>query len=112
MIAGFDLDVYYEGVVSILERQGDRLRLYNLASVGEERQWLRDVLLSSETESSSDDDSPAAKELRIKRLLKERHYHNKYAKDYYKDPGVRISLIYIYVCPCISWNVNNTIVIG
>ncbi|CAH0731987.1 unnamed protein product, partial [Brenthis ino] len=69
------------------ERQSDRLRLYNLASVGEERQWLRDVLLSSETESSSEDETPAAKDLRIKRLLKERHFHNKYAKEYYKDPG-------------------------
>nr|XP_026497492.1 chromatin-remodeling ATPase INO80 isoform X2 [Vanessa tameamea] len=69
------------------ERQSDRLRLYNLASVGEERQWLRDVLLSSESEISSDDDSPAAKEQRIKRLLKERHFHNKYAKEYYKDQG-------------------------
>lgn len=71
-----------------IERQSDRLRLYNLASVGEERQWLRDVLLSSESEISSDDDSPAAKEQRIRRLLKERHFHNKYAKEYYKDQGV------------------------
>ncbi|XP_045779214.1 chromatin-remodeling ATPase INO80 isoform X2 [Maniola jurtina] len=74
-------------VTSKQERQSDRLRLYNLASVGEERQWLRDVLLSSETDSSSEEDSPAAKEQRIRRLLKERHYHNKYAKDYYKDSG-------------------------
>ncbi|CAH2095187.1 unnamed protein product [Euphydryas editha] len=69
------------------ERQSDRLRLYNLASVGEERQWLRDVLLSSESEISSDDDSPAAKEQRIRRLLNERHFHNKHAKEYYKDQG-------------------------
>nr|XP_032522250.1 chromatin-remodeling ATPase INO80 isoform X1 [Danaus plexippus plexippus] len=69
------------------ERQSDQLRLYNLSSVGEERQWLRDVLLSSESESSSEDDTPAAKERRIKLLLKERYFHNKYAKSYYKDSG-------------------------
>ncbi|CAH2054745.1 unnamed protein product, partial [Iphiclides podalirius] len=69
------------------ERQCDRLRLYNLASVGEEREWLRDILLSSSNETSSDDDTPSGKEIRIKRLLKERYYHNKYAKKYYKDPG-------------------------
>ncbi|XP_060806009.1 chromatin-remodeling ATPase INO80 isoform X2 [Amyelois transitella] len=69
------------------ERQSDRLRLYNLASVGEERVWLRDVLLSSGSESSSDEDSPEAKKMRIQRMLRERRHHNKYAKKYYKDPG-------------------------
>ena len=64
-----------------------------MASVGEERQWLRDVLLSSETESSSEEDTSVAKDLRIKRLLRERHFHNKYAKEYYKDPGVGKCLI-------------------
>ncbi|XP_053615593.1 chromatin-remodeling ATPase INO80 isoform X2 [Plodia interpunctella] len=69
------------------ERQSDRLRLYNLASVGEDREWLRDVLLSSGSESSSDEDSAEAKEMRIQRMLRERRHHNKYVKKYYKDPG-------------------------
>lgn len=72
----------------ISERQSDRLRLYNFSSVGEEREWLRDVLLSSESDTSSDEESPFGKELRIQRMLKERRHHNRYAKKYYKDPGV------------------------
>ncbi|XP_041982684.1 chromatin-remodeling ATPase INO80 [Aricia agestis] len=74
-------------VTSKQERQSDRLRLYNLSSVGEEREWLRNVLISSESDSSSDDDTPAGKERRIKWMLKERYYHNKYAKKYYNDSG-------------------------
>ncbi|CAG9793458.1 unnamed protein product [Diatraea saccharalis] len=81
-------DKIVHGVVTTKqERQSDRLRLYNLASVGEERAWLRDVLLSSGSETSSEDDTPAGKELRLQRILKERSYHNRYAKKYYKDPG-------------------------
>ncbi|CAG4955092.1 unnamed protein product [Parnassius apollo] len=81
-------DKMMHGVVTTKqERQSDRLRLYNLASVGEEREWLRDILLSSSNDTSSDDETPAGKEIRIKRLLKERYYHKKYAKRYYKDPG-------------------------
>lgn len=92
------------------ERQSDRLRLYNLASVGEERQWLRDVLLSSETESSSEDDTPAAKDQRIKRLLRERHFHNKYVKEYYKDPGVRLFSTFFFIFLhifCILYNYDS-----
>lgn len=81
---------------NVTERQSDRARLYNLSSVGEEREWLRDVLLSSESETSSDDDTPAAKENRIKYLLKERKFHNKYVKSYYRDPGVSFkSMLYL-----------------
>ncbi|KPJ17900.1 Putative DNA helicase Ino80 [Papilio machaon] len=81
-------DKLLHGIVTTKqERQSDRSRLYNLASVGEEREWLRDILLSSSNESSSEDETPAAKDIRIKRLLKERYYHNKYARKYYKDPG-------------------------
>ena len=79
-------------LLSISERQSDRLRLYNFSSVGEEREWLRDVLLSSGSETSSDDDSPNCKEMRIRRLLKERKHHNRYAKKYYKDQGVSRTL--------------------
>lgn len=70
------------------ERQSDRLRLYNFSSVGDEREWLRDTLLSSDTDSSSDEETPAAQDRRIRRLLKEKYHHNKYTKEYYKDPGV------------------------
>ncbi|XP_026735915.1 chromatin-remodeling ATPase INO80, partial [Trichoplusia ni] len=81
-------DRMIHGVVTTKqERQSDRLRLYNLSSVGEEREWLRDVLLSSGSETSSDEDSPSAKESRIQRLLKERKHQNRYAKKYYKDQG-------------------------
>ncbi|XP_052754026.1 chromatin-remodeling ATPase INO80 [Galleria mellonella] len=81
-------DRIVHGVVTTKqERQSDRLRLYNLASVGEEREWLRDILLESSSESSSDDDTPEGKEMRIQRMLKERYHHNKYVKNYYKDPG-------------------------
>ncbi|KAM3961158.1 LOW QUALITY PROTEIN: chromatin-remodeling ATPase INO80 [Aphomia sociella] len=81
-------DRIIHGVVTTKqERQSDHLRLYNLASVGEERAWLRDILLSSSSESSSEEDSPEGKEMRIQRMLKERYHHNKHAKDYYKDPG-------------------------
>ncbi|KAJ0172326.1 hypothetical protein K1T71_012299 [Dendrolimus kikuchii] len=81
-------DKLVHGVVTTKqERQSDRLRLYNFSAVGEERQWLRDVLLSSDSETNSDDDTPAGKELRIQRMLRERRHHNKYAKKYYKDTG-------------------------
>ncbi|KAL0868568.1 hypothetical protein ABMA27_008036 [Loxostege sticticalis] len=81
-------DRLVHGVVTTKqERQSDRLRLYNLASVGEEREWLRDVLLSSGSDTSSDDETPAGKELRLQRILKERRHQNKYARKYYKDPG-------------------------
>ncbi|XP_045484505.1 chromatin-remodeling ATPase INO80 [Pieris rapae] len=81
-------DKLMNGVVTTKqERQSDRARLYNLSSVGEEREWLRDVLLSTESESSSDDDTAAAKDIRIKYLLKERKFHNKYVRSYYKDPS-------------------------
>lgn len=82
-------DRLVHGVVTTKqERQSDRLRLYNFSSVGEERQWLRDVLLSSDSDSNSEDENTQlAKELRIKRLLRERRYHNKYARKYYKDSG-------------------------
>ncbi|CAK1545627.1 unnamed protein product [Leptosia nina] len=81
-------DKVIDGVVTTKqERLCDRTRLYNFCSVGEEREWLREVLLSSESESASDDETPAAKENRIKRLLKERKFHNKYVKSYYKDPA-------------------------
>ncbi|XP_075984610.1 chromatin-remodeling ATPase INO80 isoform X2 [Anticarsia gemmatalis] len=81
-------DRILHGVVTTKqERQNDRLRLYNFSSVGEEREWLRDVLLSSGSDTSSDEESPVGKELRIQRMLKERKFRNRYAKKYYKDPG-------------------------
>ncbi|XP_028159742.1 chromatin-remodeling ATPase INO80 [Ostrinia furnacalis] len=82
-------DRLVHGVVTTKqERQSDRLRLYNLASVGEEREWIRDVLLSSGPDTSSDDEeTPEGKELRLQRILKERRFQNKYARKYYKDPG-------------------------
>lgn len=77
------------GVISIADRQGDRQRLYNFVSVGTEREWIRKALLSSGSELS-DEDTPAGQKKRIKRLLKEKTFNNKYLKDYYKDPGVSV----------------------
>ncbi|GBP42676.1 Putative DNA helicase Ino80 [Eumeta japonica] len=74
-------------VTSKQERHSDRMRLYNLSSVGREREWLRDVLLSSESESSSEEDTPEQKDRRISLILKERMFHNKYIKEFYKDPS-------------------------
>lgn len=59
--------------------------MYNFSSVGEERQWLRDVLLSSDSETNSEDETLEDKEMRIRRLLKERKHHNKYVKKYLKN---------------------------
>ncbi|VVC95066.1 unnamed protein product [Leptidea sinapis] len=78
--------IIYGVLTTKQERQCDRLRLYNFSSVGEEREWLRNVILSSESDSG-EDDTPAGKNKRIKRLLKERKFHNKHVKSYYKDPG-------------------------
>lgn len=79
-------DRMLHGVVTTKqERRYDRLRLYNFSSVGEEREWLRDVLLSSGSETSSDEESLIGKEMKIQRMLKERRYHNRYVKKYYKD---------------------------
>ncbi|KAI5644843.1 DNA-binding domain-containing protein [Phthorimaea operculella] len=80
-------DKIIHGVVtSRQERQGDRFRLYNFSSVGAEREWLRNVLLSSSSDTSSEEDTPAGNERRIKRILKERRQFNKHVKNYYKDP--------------------------
>ncbi|KAJ2954687.1 hypothetical protein O0L34_g2984 [Tuta absoluta] len=80
-------DKIIHGVVtSRQERQGDRFRLYNFSSVGAEREWLRNVLLSSSSDTSSEEDTPAGNDRRIKRILKERRQFNKHVKKYYKDP--------------------------
>lgn len=88
--------VWCSGVVtggSVAERRGDRLRLYNLAAVGEERHWLRDVLLLSASDSSSDEGERGARdERRLRDMLRERRRHNKYAGHFYRDPAVSTRL--------------------
>lgn len=71
---------------SILDRQNDKLKIYNLSQVGEDREWLQDVLLSdmeSESEPSDEDEY-------VREMLREHVKEKKIRDRYYRNPHVRI----------------------
>ncbi|BES93040.1 DNA helicase [Nesidiocoris tenuis] len=67
------------------DRISDKLRLYNLTSVGNDRQWLQQVLLSDTSESSGEEIT----EDDLKQMLKLHVLKRKYRKKFYKDPKNR-----------------------
>ncbi|CAH0390890.1 unnamed protein product [Bemisia tabaci] len=65
------------------EKRSDKLRLYNLANVDEERSWIRSVLLSDS--SDSDSDTPITKE-DLQEMLKMHVYKKKLLAQRKKNP--------------------------
>ncbi|XP_046478715.1 chromatin-remodeling ATPase INO80 isoform X1 [Neodiprion pinetum] len=80
---------YLNDVVSRKEDERiDKLRLYNMSSVGEERRWLQDILLSDSSDSSvseSDTDGPITEE-DFQDMLKFHILRKKYQGRFYQKP--------------------------
>ncbi|XP_017878637.1 chromatin-remodeling ATPase INO80 isoform X2 [Ceratina calcarata] len=82
-------DNYLDNVV--IRKEEDRinkLRLYNMSTVGEERRWLQDILLSESSDSSasgSDTDGPITEE-DFQEMLKFHILRKKYQAKFYQKP--------------------------
>lgn len=66
----------------------DKLRLYNFANVGPDRQWLQDTLLTDTSDSSPDDDSCDVTEDHLREMLKQHVYTKKYRSKFYNRHSV------------------------
>ncbi|KOC66120.1 Putative DNA helicase Ino80 [Habropoda laboriosa] len=82
-------DNYLDNVLIRKEEERiNKLRLYNMSSVGEERRWLQDILLSDSSDSSasgSDTDSPITEE-DFQEMLKFHILRKKYQARFYQKP--------------------------
>lgn len=82
-------DNYLDNVLVRKEEERiDKLRLYNMSSVGEERRWLQDILLSDSSDSSasgSDTDGPITEE-DFQDMLKFHILRKKYQGRFYQKP--------------------------
>lgn len=81
------------------EARINKLRLYNMSSVGEERRWLQDILLSDSSDSSasgSDTDSQITED-DFQEMLKFHILRKKYQGRFYQKPEVKIINIIIIV---------------
>ncbi|CAG2057841.1 unnamed protein product [Timema podura] len=67
------------------ERRSDRMRLFNLDSVKEDRYWLRDLLLSDSSDSSEDEDGPVTEE-EIHSMLRLHLRRKRFAEQYHHNP--------------------------
>lgn len=77
-----------------LERNEDKRYLYNLTSVGPERLWIQNLLLSdTETESEISDEDSHIREM-LKNHLSERKYRGKY----YSTLNVRLTVPIMQLC--------------
>lgn len=68
----------------VLDRQNDKLQIYNLSQVGPDRKWLQDILLSdteSEPELSDEDEY-------IREMLKEHVKEKRIRAKYYRNSHV------------------------
>lgn len=69
---------------NILDRQNDKLQIYNLSQIGPDRKWLQDILLSdTETEPEPSDEDEY-----IRDMLREHVKEKKIRSKYYKNPHV------------------------
>ncbi|XP_073969515.1 chromatin-remodeling ATPase INO80 isoform X3 [Rhodnius prolixus] len=86
-LAGVDAytgETIWNGVTtSKQDRMADKLRLYNFANVGPDRQWLQDTLLTDTSDSSPDDDSCDVTEDHLREMLKQHVYTKKYRSKFY-----------------------------
>ncbi|XP_018355719.1 PREDICTED: putative DNA helicase Ino80 isoform X1 [Trachymyrmex septentrionalis] len=82
-------DAYLDNVPTRKEEARiNKLRLYNMASVGDERRWLQDILLSDSSDSSasgSDTDSQITEE-DFQEMLKFHILRKKYQGRFYQKP--------------------------
>ncbi|EZA60837.1 Putative DNA helicase INO80 complex-like protein [Ooceraea biroi] len=82
-------DAYLDNVLTRKEETKiNKLRLYNMSSVGEERRWLQDILLSDSSDSSasgSDTDSQITEE-DFQEMLKFHILRKKYQGRFYQKP--------------------------
>lgn len=82
-------DSYLDNVLVRKEEERiNKLRLYNMSSVGEERRWLQDILLSDSSDSSasgSDTDGPITEE-DFQEMLKFHILRKKYQGRFYQKP--------------------------
>lgn len=71
---------------AVLDRQNDKLKIYNLSRVGSDREWLQDVLLSDmETESEPSDEDEYVRDM-LRQHVKEKKVRDRY----YRNPHVCI----------------------
>ncbi|XP_034174999.1 chromatin-remodeling ATPase INO80 [Osmia lignaria lignaria] len=82
-------DNYLDNVLIRKEEERiNKLRVYNMSNVGEERRWLQDILLSDSSDSSasgSDTDSPITEE-DFQEMLKFHILRKKYQARFYQKP--------------------------
>jgi DNA helicase INO80 len=72
------------------ERKSDKMRLYNFDSVKKNRRWLRDVLISDTSDSSSDDGNDGLiTEQDFQEMLRLHLLRKKYQARYYTNPEVK-----------------------
>lgn len=68
----------------LLDRQNDKLQIYNLSQIGPDRKWLQDILLSdTETEPEPSDEDEY-----IRDMLREHVKEKKIRAKYYQNPHV------------------------
>ncbi|XP_058795965.1 chromatin-remodeling ATPase INO80 isoform X2 [Phymastichus coffea] len=70
------------------EKKNNKLRVYNMSNVGEERQWLRDILVSdaSDSSSSESDSDNSITEEDFQDMLKAHLLKKKYQARFYQKP--------------------------
>lgn len=72
--------------ICILDRQNDKLQIYNLSQIEPERKWLQDILLSdTETEPEPSDEDEY-----IRDMLREHVKEKKIRAKYYQNPHVSV----------------------
>jgi DNA helicase INO80 len=73
----------------LAERKSDNMRLYNFDNVKKNRRWLRDVLISDTSDSSSDDGTDdLITEQDLQEMLRLHLLRKKYQARYYTNPEV------------------------
>ena len=73
--------------IFLAERKSDKMRLYNFDSVKKNRRWLRDVLISDTSDSSSDDGNDGLiTEQDFQEMLRLHLLRKKYQARYYTNP--------------------------
>lgn len=74
----------------LAERKSDKMRLYNFDNVKKNRRWLRDVLISDTSDSSSDDgNDDMITEQDLQDMLRLHLLRKKYQARYYTNPEVK-----------------------
>lgn len=86
--------IYNNGPFYRTENHINKLRLYNMLNVGEERRWLQDILLSDTSDSSSDEDNEEnpITEDDFQDMLKFHILRKKYQAKFYQKPEVSYAI--------------------